>query len=905
MKEALRKLGILQLTAPQERAVPAILRGSNVLLVAPTGIGKTEAALIPILDAMVRRKPKPIVCLYITPLRALNRDMLRRMTFFAEELDLKVAVRHGDTSQAERARQTRDPPHILITTPETLQVMLTGSRLREQLRAVRWVVVDEIHELASDERGSQLALGLERLAALGCSDFQRIGLSATVGSPEEVARFLGGVGREVELVQVSVPKGMAIRVEHPLPKPDDEALAARLKVLPGQATALRRCLELIEAHRSTLFFVNTRDSAELLSSRYHHWASEVPIGVHHGSLSKEVRIQMEDDFKAERLKALICTSSLELGIDVGATDFVLQYNSPREVTRLVQRVGRSGHGVTGTSEGVIVSAGQDDLVESAVIARRALAEELESLVVRENPRSVLANQTVAHVISAAGSTVEEAFELFRRAYPFRNLKRRDFDEVVNQLNDLRVLRLREGRLYRGSRSLSYFFDNISMIPDERTYRVVDISTRRTVGILDEAFVAGEIHTGAAFIMRGQTWQVVDIGEDHVTVQPVRELGGIPSWIGEEIPVPLAVALEVGKARRTRDLGPYPMDDHGRKGFREYLEEQGLLPVPTDQLITIEQGRGVIVVNGCFGSRVNETLGQLISALLTARLGESIGINTDPYRVMLEVPRLVDPKRIQEILLTTDPSTLEALLRLSLRNASQLKWVFVQVAKKFGAVQRELDYRSVNVGRLLRAFENTPILEEALDKMLWERLDVPGTKGVLRLIQSGKITIAISRLSHIGRVGVERSRQIMAPQTPDRATLAALKRRLEEENAILLCLNCKTHRTERVKDIREPVRCPLCGSLMQAALRPYERENIALLRKRHPSQEEVWEIKRFYTNASLVRSHGRKAVMSLTGRGIGPDTAARILRKYHLDEQEFLRDILAAEVNYARTKRFWD
>ncbi len=905
VQAALEKLGIRELTPPQRRAIPAIQRGSNVLLVAPTGIGKTEAALLPILDSMVRQRPQPIACLYITPLRALNRDMLRRMTFFAEELGLGVAVRHGDTPQAERARLTREPPHIIITTPETLQVMLTGSRLREQLRKVRWVVVDEIHELAPDERGAQLALGLERLVVLKGGEFQRIGLSATVGTPEEVGRFLGGEGREVEVVNVRVPKGIRIRAEFPGVASEDEALAHRLRLQPGQAAALRRCMELIEAHRSTLFFVNTRDAAELLSSRYRLWREGVPIGVHHGSLSKEVRIQMEDDFKAERLKALISTSSLELGIDVGATDFVLQYNSPREVTRLVQRVGRSGHAVEGVSEGVIVSTGEDDLVESAVIARRALGEELERLAIRENPASVLANQIVGHVIGAPGSAPGEVYEIFRRAHPFRNLRRKDFDEVVDQLNDLRVLRLREERLHRGSKSLPYFFENLSMIPDERSYRVVDISTRRMVGILDEAFVAGEIHPGAAFIMKGQTWQVVDIAEDHITVQPIQELGGIPSWIGEEIPVPLAVAMEVGKARRTGDLSGYPVDDHGRAMFRAYLEEQGLLPVPTDKLVTVEQGKGVIVVNGCFGSRVNETLGHLISALLTARIGESMGINSDPYRVILEVPRLVDPKRVREVLLTTAPDTLEALLRLSLRNASQLKWMFIQVAKKFGAVQRGLDYKAVNVGRLMKAYEHTPIIEEAVDKMLWERMDVPGTVDVLRMMQSGEIGIAISRLSHIGRVGVERSRQVMAPQAPDRATLSALKKRLEEENAIMLCLSCRAHRTERVKELKEPIKCPHCGSLMQAALRPYERGNMALLHKKAPSEEEVKEVKKFYTNASLVKAHGRKAVLALTGRGVGPETAARILRKYHLDEGEFLRDILAAEINYARTKRFWD
>src|SRR3990172_9216817 len=228
--DAVRELGISSFTDPQVRAIPRILAGANVLLVAPTGIGKTEAAVLPLLDRILREGPDPVSVLYITPLRALNRDMLRRLTFFAERLGVDVAVRHGDTPPSERARITKTPPDILVTTPETFQILFTGRRLREQLRNVRWVVLDDIHELASDERGAQLAVGLERLRDLVGREFQRVGLSATVRTPPHIGRYLVGMGRDVEVIRADVPKGLRIGVEMPTPEPQDAEAADRLRL---------------------------------------------------------------------------------------------------------------------------------------------------------------------------------------------------------------------------------------------------------------------------------------------------------------------------------------------------------------------------------------------------------------------------------------------------------------------------------------------------------------------------------------------------------------------------------------------------------------------------------------------------------------------------------------------------
>ncbi len=906
IQDCLKELGIDRLTELQERSIPLLMKEKNALLIAPTGVGKTEAAVLPILQNIMTLKPETISLVYITPLRALNRDMLRRMSFFGEHLGIDVAVRHGDTSQKERTRQSKHPPDVLITTPETLQIMFTGRRLRSQLKNVKWVVVDEIHELAGDDRGGQLSVGLERLVALSGRDFQRIGLSATVGNDEEVANFLGGVGRTVEIVRVDMPKGMKIFVEVPSKKRTDEKLAEELHVIEEMAPAIRRCRSLIEEHRSTLFFVNTRDNAEFMSSRLKLWDEAFPLGVHHGSLSKNVRIQMEDEFKSRILKSLICTSSLELGIDVGHADFVLQFSSPRQVGRLTQRIGRSGHGVGEVSDGRILATDPDDFAEAIVIARKSLAGELEDLKVRENDLCVLANQIVALGMTDRRNDVDESFEMIRRAYPFRNLEKSRFIAVLEQLSELRTIWLREGSFSRSRGSMDYFYENISMIPDEKTYVVVDISSRRPIGILDESYVASYAEAGTTFIMRGITWQIAEIKEDQILVERYHRLGTIPSWVGEEIPVPFAIAMEVGAVRRTGSFEDYNCNDHGKDEFMKYLESQKASPVPTDKLVTIESAGDEIIINGCFGSKPNETLGRLIAAMLSARLGESVGMHSDPYRIILQLPRKTDPNLVEEVLMTTDPDALDGFLKIVLRNSNQLRWHFLYVAKKFGAVRRGLNYRAVNVGRLMSAFEETPLFDEALDKMIWRKMDVPTASKVLKMIQNGEIEVQISQgLSNIALAGYEKARELVAPRYADKQTLAALKKRVEKQEVLLACMNCQATSRSKVADVPEKIKCQVCGSVMLASLHPLDRSLLKLLDKKNPTKDEKREIKRLMKSASLVREKGRKAVFVLAGRGVGPDTAGRILARLHETEEELLRDLLAGEINYARTKRFWD
>jgi ATP-dependent Lhr-like helicase len=554
IQELLSINNITHPTEPQQKAIPSILNGNHVLLIAPTGLGKTESALLPIFHQFLISKESSkethetgISILYITPLRALNRDMLRRTVDWGKHLGLSVSVRHGDTSESERAKQARFPPDMLITTPETLQILFTGKRMRKHLRHVRWVVVDEVHELAGDERGAQLAVGLERLLEITrqtSNEFQRIGLSATVGLPREIARYLGGTDdtlfRPVEILEVDVTKHIDIKVELPAVKKQDYPLAERLSIEPTSFALLRRCKELIDEYTSTLLFINTRDGAEILASRFHLWQENQKIGVHHGSLSKHARIETENEFKNGTLNALVCTSSLELGIDVGDTDFVIQYSSPREVTRIVQRVGRSGHRVGQTSRGMILATNPEDFSESLVIARNALSGTLEQFFVRHNPLSVLSNQIISLALEYGRISAKTAYRIITRSYPFLTLSQDRFHSVVSQLRHQRSIWIEEENnevfLVKRVNSRQYFLDNISMIPDEKTYPVIDISTRRSIGTLDESFVLSAGFEGEKFILRGRPWIIVKREDNEILVSSIKEIGTVPSWVGEDIPV---------------------------------------------------------------------------------------------------------------------------------------------------------------------------------------------------------------------------------------------------------------------------------------------------------------------------------------------------------------------------------
>src|SRR5438552_3040818 len=415
-------------TAPQREGWPLIREGRNVLIAAPTGSGKTLAAFLSAIDSLLQKGSgltDETAVLYISPLRALSNDVQKNLQGPLAEIraadeslpEVRVVVRTGDTPSSQRTAMAKRPPHILVTTPESLYLLLTSDGGRRMLATVRTVIVDEIHALVRDKRGSHLALSLERLEALAGRELQRVGLSATQKPLDEVARFLAGTGRQCDVVDAGTFRDLDLGVEVP-PSP-----LATVCSHEQWAEIYERMAELVRGHRTTLVFVNTRKMAERIAAQLSKLLGEDAVASHHGSLSKERRLDAEERLKAGKLRAIVATASLELGIDIGDVDLVIQVGATRSIATFLQRVGRSGHAVRRLPKGRLFPLTVDELVEAAALLRAAARGELDRTPQPAAPLDILAQQVVAACVETGeqGWHEDSLFDLYKRAWPYRDL----------------------------------------------------------------------------------------------------------------------------------------------------------------------------------------------------------------------------------------------------------------------------------------------------------------------------------------------------------------------------------------------------------------------------------------------------------------------------------------------------
>jgi ATP-dependent helicase Lhr and Lhr-like helicase len=633
-------------TRAQSLGWPAIADGDSTLLLAPTGSGKTLAAFLTALDGFVRDpEERGTRVLYISPLKALNHDIERNLRAPLAGIPFvrrpRVAVRSGDTPQRERTAMRREPPDILITTPESLYLMLT-SGARDVLRTVEQVIVDEIHAVAATKRGAHLALSLERLEHLTGRSLQRVGLSATQRPLEEVARFLGG-DREVTIVDAGAAKQLDLEVI--VPVDDMRELGAapavegepRISIWPA---VYPRLLELVREHRSTIVFVNNRRSAERVANRLNELAEEEIARAHHGSIAREQRLEIEDMLKRGDLPALVATSSLELGIDMGAVDLVVQIESPKSVAAGLQRVGRAGHSVGEASRGRFFPKWRGDLLETAVVTRRMREGEIEHTRVPRQPLDVLAQQVVAAVAMDEWA-IGDLYDMMRRAYPYAELSRPQFEGVLEMLagrypsDEFAELRPRivwdraagtvRGR--DGARRLAVVSGGT--IPDRGLYGVFLADSGARVGELDEEMVY-EARQGEVFQLGATSWRIEQITRDRVLVSPAPGVPGkMPFWKGDGIGRPAELGRAVGEATRTRRFGE--LDVRAASNLTAYLDDQreATGAVPDDRTIVVERFRDEIgdwriCVLSPFGGRVHAPWAMAIEK----RMSDALGIEVE-------------------------------------------------------------------------------------------------------------------------------------------------------------------------------------------------------------------------------------------------------------------------------------
>jgi ATP-dependent Lhr-like helicase len=944
IREALAKLGFTEPTLPQIMAIPPILEGENVLLVAPTGSGKTEAILLPIFSKVIQQESKKgISVVYITPLRALNRDLLKRLSFWASRLGITIQVRHGDTELKLRRKQALFPPQMLVTTPETLQAILPGSRMRQHLSNVKYVVVDEVHELASSKRGVQLTIALERLYEVVGKEFQRIGLSATVGNPDEVAKFIAGTERSVKVVQASLLKGYRYHVENPVPTDADYDLAGKLVTAPEAAARIRRVLELVDSHKSTLIFVNSRTNAEMLGFKFNQ-LGRTDIAVHHGSLSKEERVQIEDEFKAGALKAIICTSTLELGIDIGNVDLVIQYLSPRQVNSLIQRVGRSGHRLDMLSEGVIITAFPDDTLESIAAVMNARDNRIEPVLIHEGALDVLGHQIVGILIDKGNMTLDELRAIIRRAYPYRNLSKNTLLDVIDFLDSLDELRLEdEGKLLRKARKTRhYYYENLSMIPDERRYPIINVISDRKIGTLGDEFMALRARTGLNFIVRGRVWRIVQIEEETGTVYVVPSedvFAAIPGWDGEMLPVPYELAQETGKMRE--EIGAMLKETGSAEATAEKLagklatDKKALLDavreveehikegasLPTHKHILIEAFDKYLIIHACFGEIVNRTLGGVFDSILSDR-ELIIGWWNDGYRILIEASHNLAQRKLEKM-----PSVLFSLSDEAVEKAFddylEARFPFSNkmkfVAERFGALPRGKTMGPERQSQLQARFRNTPIYDETLREAFVEKVDVEKVKEIMHRIKNREMKINIvyrserpTPLAHHILAKYTDVSELMAPERVLLSNIEKMKKAIEARNVTLLCMSCGSRWiTEKIRTLPEQPACEKCESKLLAPLYPSQdakHVNEVLLKRRKGEEltdEELKDLTQTRRSADLVLSYGKKAIIALEVKGVGPETAFRILGKMHPKEEEFYMDLLKAKIQFLRTREYWE
>jgi ATP-dependent helicase Lhr and Lhr-like helicase len=768
-------------TPAQVLGWPAIASGKHTLIQAPTGSGKTLAAFLYGIDKLNSEPGQGLRLIYVSPLKALNYDIERNLRgpLAGLQSELRIGVRTGDTPQKERAEMLRNPPDILITTPESLYLLLT-SRARENLKGVQTLILDEVHAVAGTKRGAHLALSVERLERLVDQPFQRIGLSATQRPMEEIGRFVSGA-RDIQLVDAGVSKELDLEIVVPV-EDMREPGAAPEGGTEGSSSSIwpsiyPKILELVEAHRSTIVFVNNRRLAERLALRLNELAEREVARAHHGSLAREQRVEIEELLKAGEIPCLVATSSLELGIDMGAVDLVIQVESPKSVARGLQRVGRAGHDLGAVSKGRIFPKFRADLLESAVVVKRMLEGAIEETVIPRNPLDVLAQQVVA-ITADEEISVDDLHELVRQAYPFAELSRAQLENVLDMLAGRypsdefaelrpRIIWDRTAGVIRGRSGVRRLaVTNAGTIPDRGLFGVHLIDGGGRVGELDEEMVY-EARAGQTFLLGASTWRIEEITRDRVLVSPAPGVpGAVPFWKGEGIGRPYELGEAIGKTSRelvalshdvaqTRLMSDHRLDERAANNLLTFLNEQAAATgaVPSDRTVVVERFRDEIgdwrlCILTPFGARIHAPW----ALALAARLRESRGLEVQSIwsddGIALHLPDADAPPPIEDIMIS--PEEIEELVVQEVGQSALFGARFRENAARALLIPRrrpdqrtplwQQRLKAQGLLQVARRYGSFPIILETYRECLQDVFDLPALKRLLHGLRTRELDL---------------------------------------------------------------------------------------------------------------------------------------------------------------------
>ena len=779
------------LTEPQGYAIPLIHEKQNVLVSSPTGSGKTLTAFLSIINELFKldkegKLEDKIYCVYVSPLKALANDIhknleepLREIRGLAKDLDVKVpdiktAIRSGDTPQSERRKMVLKPPHILITTPESLALIQSSPRFREKFDDVQYLIMDEIHDICSSKRGSFLSLNVERLQAHTKGEMTRIGLSATQAPIEDIAKFLGGYQdgepRPVEIIEILAEKALDISVISPV---DD------MNLLPFEVVNHRMydlLKTMVDQHRTTLIFTNTRSGAENVSYKLQERGIG-DIAAHHGSLSKETRLTVEDDLKDGELAAAVSSTSLELGIDVGHIDLVLQVGSPKSVAKGLQRIGRAGHGVGKTSKGRLIAFDKDDLVECSVLTREALHHNIDRVNIPENNLDVLAQTLVGMSIEKRWG-LEEAYKIIKNSYCYRELPKEDYIAVLSYLGGYgqggtysKIWYNQEEKVFgkKGGAQMIYYL-NVGTIPSDSNYNVYSEKSV-PLGKLSENFVE-RLTTGDVFVLGGHSYEFIHTRGTNVFV---REAGGkkptVPSWSGEMLPRSYDLSKAIGRFRR--DLAESPDDDWLSKLMDEYHIDRGSANtilhyfreqvafskmVPTDKRLLVEgyidqNDRYNLIFHACYGRRVNDTLSRAYAYRISKKYNVSTKVSITDDNFLISTKKKIP---VSEVTKLVNSENIESTVKRAVRNTELFKQRFRHCAGRGFMILRNYKGRDISVSKqkqrsgkildMLSGHHEHPMVKETFNEILFQVLDLKNTSEVLHDIETGEIELSFTDYS---------------------------------------------------------------------------------------------------------------------------------------------------------------